>query len=377
MSIALLIIGCLYTLLILLLYFGNIKLKKFQDALRNDQTSQIPTIKFSIVIPFRNEQHRILPLLQSINKLKFPKSSFEIIFIDDASSDDSIFVINTSIDPTIDYQILTNKNVSKSPKKDAITLAVSKAKNEWIITTDADCIVPQYWLETYAQFIDKKHPSLICGPIAYSSNNSFLNKFQQLDALSLQWVGMGSFGYSKPIMANGANMAYRVTLFESLNGFEGNTNIASGDDIFMLEKAKKSNINGVKFLRVKNAIVFTQPEKNWKSVINQRVRWASKTSKVKNQFSQGIGLLVFLANAAIIIGVLWSVFNLSILWHVLIYFILKLILDAIALYQSASFFGIRLGFISVVKSAIIYPFTTMIVVVGSIKGRYNWKGRDF
>ena len=82
-------------------------------------------------------------------------------------------------------------------------------------------------------------------------------------------------------MCNGANLAYTKTLFKAINGFEGNTNIASGDDVFLLEKAIKRNKNTVHYLKNTDATVFTKPVKNYSALISQRKRWASKTGQSK------------------------------------------------------------------------------------------------
>ena len=42
---------------------------------------------------------------------------------------------------------------SGSPKKDAIQLAIQQARSPWILTTDADCILPSNWFKTYDAFI--------------------------------------------------------------------------------------------------------------------------------------------------------------------------------------------------------------------------------
>ena len=76
-------------------------------------------------------------------------------------------------------------------------------------------------------------------------------------------------------MCNGANFGYRKSLFNTLNGFEGNTNIASGDDIFLLEKFIKQDAQKVHYLKSKKAVVSTNPAKDISVLIQQRLRWAS------------------------------------------------------------------------------------------------------
>ena len=198
---------------------------------------------FSILIPFRNEAKNLEKLIDSIIELNYPKELFEVIFIDDASEDDSIEIIKNrfSANPnsTINFKIISNERKTKSPKKDAISLAIYKAKYDWMVTTDADCQLPTFWLDSFNDFIQKNNTQFIAAPVKYNHDNTFLYRFQILDMLSLQGATIGGFGLKKPFLCNGANLAYRKDTFIEVNGFNGNGNIASGDDIFLLEKITK------------------------------------------------------------------------------------------------------------------------------------------
>ena len=94
-----------------------------------------PKTTFSILVPFRNEAENLPILLESIAKLKYPKDLFEVLLIDDASEEK--FQI-----PNSKFQITLTNSIrqSNSPKKDAITTGIPLANNEWIVTTDADCV---------------------------------------------------------------------------------------------------------------------------------------------------------------------------------------------------------------------------------------------
>ena len=104
---------------------------------------------FTIIVAFRNEANNLPILLKSFSGLDFPVSKFEILLINDDSSDDYQKSIEQFIVENADIQIevIQNTRKSASPKKDAIELAIEKAKNGWIVTTDADCEVPKKWLK--------------------------------------------------------------------------------------------------------------------------------------------------------------------------------------------------------------------------------------
>ncbi len=226
---------------------------------------------FSIIIPFRNEAENLSALLNSISKINYPKKKFEIILVNDDSNDDSVEIIEKSKiqNPKSKISVINNQQKSGSPKKDAIDLAVKKSKFDWIITTDADCVLPEDWLKVLSEFIRAKKPKMIVMPVLYLNQNNFLTNFQILELLSLQGVTMGGFGINKPFLCNGANLCYEKICFFEFDGFSGNEKIASGDDIFMLEKMVNKHPSHVKYLKSKEVIVKTKTENKFSDLIDQ------------------------------------------------------------------------------------------------------------
>ncbi|MCB0375419.1 MAG: glycosyltransferase, partial [Sinomicrobium sp.] len=199
-----------------------------------------PVTKFSVIVPFRNEAENLIPLLESLKELDYPTEFFEVLFVDDASEDGSVNILKRFFANTQnEIKILTSERKSDSPKKDAIKTAVKQAKYDWIVTTDADCILPGDWLSTFNAYIIEKQPDFIAAPVSYAYGSSFLEQFQVLDLLSLQGATIGAFGMHRPFLCNGANLCYRKKVFYEVNGYAGNTDIASGDDIFLMEKILK------------------------------------------------------------------------------------------------------------------------------------------
>ncbi|RAJ18157.1 glycosyltransferase family 2 protein [Olleya aquimaris] len=372
MTITFIIVILLYLFLIgsFVLGFDKIKVFRLDDC--------TPKTKFTVVIPFRNEAEHLPELLDSILKLNYPKDLFEIIFVDDASEDDSVAQIMkflTSIQN--DSKLLNNVRVSHSPKKDAITLAIQHAKSKWIITTDADCVLPKYWLDSYDEFIQKNSVKLIAGPVTYSHNKGILNAFQSLDFFSLIGATIGGFGLNKPFLCNGANLAYQKDFFESVNGFEGNTTIASGDDIFLLEKALKRDKNAIQYLKCEQAVVTTKPQDSLKLLLAQRLRWASKTSNYSNNFAKLVGLAVLLANALIIIGFVFVLMGLLKAKAFAYLFFIKIAIDFLLIYKTSQFFNKENLLKHYTWSCLLYPFFSVYIAFISVFMTYKWKGRTF
>ena len=341
-----------------------------------------PKTKFTIIIPFRNEAQNLPHLIASIQKLSYPKNLYEIILVDDHSEDESLKIIDTKLiknksKVTTNIRIIQNQKVSNSPKKDAITTAIAIANFEWIISTDADCVLPKYWLETYDEFIQTENPQCIAAPVAYLNNNSFFKRFQALDFMSLQGASIGGFGINQPFLCNGANFAYRKSMFNTIKGFEGNTKIASGDDIFLLEKFKKYDTSKVKYLKSQNAIVYTNPVSNLKQLISQRLRWASKTSHNPNLVSKLLGLVIIFGNLVCITLIPALVFGYITLKIAVALLVIKFSIDFLLLFKTSRFLNQENVLLSFIPSSLLYPFFSIYIVTLSLVKSYNWKGRTF
>src|SRR5690606_31294566 len=194
MMIVILIITLMYLALIGSFIYGFNKIKVFE---KQDITART---KFSIIIPFRNEAEKLPALLRSISELNYPKELYEFIFVDDESDDESNEQLMRFLaQGRTDIKIISNIRKTNSPKKDAITSAIDIAKYDWIVTTDADCVLPNFWLDTFDAYIQINKPELVVAPVTYVEPKNFIERFPLLDVLSLQAAPLGAFRLKLPI----------------------------------------------------------------------------------------------------------------------------------------------------------------------------------
>lgn len=338
-----------------------------------------PTIGFSIIVPFRNESKNLPDLLASFAKLEYPGHLFEVIFIDDASTDASAEVIE-SFPFTFLYRIMPNERRTHSPKKDAILTGLSKASFNWIATTDADCEVPPGWLRLLEREA-RSGREMLAAPVFYKSPDGFLSHFQLAEMLALQAMTLATFQKGKPFMCNGANFAYSKPFFETLGGFMGNEKYAGGDDVFLLQKAAASQIEKVGFLPYKQAIVLTQAEKTLWDVLQQRIRWAAKSSGYQSRYGKRLAVAVLGGNIAVLLGYFVMVLALMDLRPLIVGGIgllcvaFKSAIDYAFMKRASSIFGQRLK--SFLAGNLLYPLFSLVVTIGVLMGGFNWKGRKF
>ena len=377
MMVILSLILFIYGITIVQLIVGFDKISTYRPS----NTNQKPTTFFAIVIPFRNEFENLPHLLESLKNLDYPKELFEIILVDDFSTDESVKTIyNWRMENGVfQTTLLENLRISNSPKKDAIARAIPIIKNNWIITTDADCMVNSNWLKTLDNYIQNNEVDMIVGSVSYQCKKTFLHHFQQLDLMSLQGATIGSFGMGLGFMCNGANFCYTKTLFEQLHGFKGNNKMASGDDVFLLQKAMKKHSyekEKVRYLKSESNIVITKPVDSWKDLFQQRIRWASKTGSYQSVFGKDLAVIVFLGNLCLVVGCWLSVFGFFTWVNFAILFLIKFIVDTILLYKTNGFFSKkRMRYL--ILSSVFYPFFCVSVALLAMFGKYEWKGRKF
>jgi cellulose synthase/poly-beta-1,6-N-acetylglucosamine synthase-like glycosyltransferase len=334
---------------------------------------QRPAIQFSIIIPARNEEENIAGLLAALEKQSYPRELFEVIVVDDRSTDRTTDVVLRF--PQVKLFRL-NDDVLNSFKKRAIEEGIAAAKNKFIITTDADCRPSSEWLSSMASFKEKKESVFIAAPVLYDvRKKNLLTVFQALDFLVLQGITMVSVEKKLFSMCNGANLGYDKQAFFEVDGFKSIDKIASGDDMLLMQKISKKFPGKVHYLKSRRAIVSTEPAKTWKVFFNQRLRWASKAAFYKEKNIFWVQLLVYVFNFSFFILLVAGIWELRFLYLFLALWLAKTIIELPFVYSVATWFNRR----PLMKWFLIFQPLHILytVVIGFLSQfiKYEWKGR--
>ncbi|HWK02264.1 MAG TPA: glycosyltransferase [Puia sp.] len=345
--------------------------------------------RISVLVPARNEENNIKACLESLSRQSYPKDLYEVIVIDDHSTDRTAAIVTGFRAPGLSLSCLRLAEAEVTGgayKKFAIETGIRAATGTLIVTTDADCWFHPDWLRTIAGFYEETGAKFIAAPVrigeasgettgSHKTGDSFLSIFQTLDFITLQGI-TGAAVYTRfHSMCNGANLAYEKKAFYEVDGFKDIDDIPSGDDMLLMHKIYKKYPGQVFFLKNRHAIVSTRPETSWKGFVNQRVRWASKADKYDDKRIFWVLLLVYILNLLFIGLLLASWWNSWYLWLLLILVTVKTAVEFPFVRSVAAFFGQRrlmVYFPALQPFHIIY--TVVIGWLGKF-GSYRWKER--
>ena len=345
--------------------------------------------KISIIIPARNEEENIGYCLQSIIEQSYPAHLFEVLVVDDHSTDNTATIIKSYASNNVKLISLKDylsANEINSYKKKAIEISIQQSNGELIVTSDADCIFPKNWLATIASFYESKRPAFIVMPVLISYGKKMIEVFQSLDFMTLQGITGASVHKKFHSMCNGANLAYTKEAFIAVNGFKGIDNIASGDDMLLMHKIYNQFPNNIEYLKSREVIVTTNPVSTIQQFFNQRIRWASKADHFDDKRIFIVLIIVYFLNVLMMvlpIVALISNRSISIMNIQLSMFnfyasllLIKTIFELFFLYPVAKFFNqTKLLWWFPIAQPFHIVYTVIAGWLGKF-GKYTWKERS-
>ena len=337
------------------------------------QATESPARFLSVIIPFRNEEENLSALIETLRKLDFPKEKFEVILIDDHSTDDSLKVVVQAISNYSNFKVIS---ALSNGKKNAIAFGVEVSKGEIIVTTDADCELPIEWLKSINNHFQNQSVQMLVGAVGIKTDSSFFSKLQAMEFCSLIGSAASTLTLGFTTMCNGANLSYRKEAFVQVNGFEGNTHIASGDDEFLMRRvAKKFGVGSLKFLNDSDSVVETSPQASLHQFFNQRIRWAGKWRHNSNGMTKTLAVFVLLFQLS------WLVAIGSLFFHpwtntIPALIIVKMVLEGFFLFYVSRFMKQKFSLTVFLFLQLTYPFYIIVVGILSNFIQVSWKDRS-
>ena len=333
----------------------------------------------SLVVPARNEQANIDRLMESINRITYPKHKIEIVVVDDASQDETLARLrqwelkqsnlkSVSLSAASDFQ--------GSFKKRALTKGIEAATNPIIVTTDADCQFNPLWVDALVEAMEKNQWTFVSGPVVYSTEeNQF--PFLNMELACLVAVGAVSLKLGNPNMCNGANLAFTKKAFLEVGGYQGYEHIVSGDDEFLLHKMSHRYPGNIGFLKTRVGIVTTDPPSSWKSLFNQRKRWASKWNAHRSVSTRLMAIAIFCFHLFFAVVFLMTLIG-SYSWKLFLgQVVTKMLFEYLLITSVLRFLGKRIIWKWFFLWQMLYSFYAVFVGIAAKMGGFRWKNRQY
>lgn len=339
----------------------------------------------TVVIPARNEEQNIIRCLNAIYAQTYSKTFFEVIVVDDHSTDATPQAVIT-YKANKNWDNLSLIELSNIPnqryKKAAITEAIKQAKGDIIITTDADCTMSAEWLQGMVDYFTQTNALLVSGAVVFAWDEkqfspiaNFLLKIQQLEFAGLVGIGGAALQLKFPNMCNGANLAYKKQVFEEVGGYRGNDNLLSGDDEFLMHKIFSRYPQQVHFNKNHKTVVKTPPTYTLGEFLAQRMRWVSKSTKYSDKRITLVLALAYLFNLLVLVNFVGMFFYAPLGYLFLGQLLGKTLIEYYLYGDILNFFRLKpLQMLIVPAQPFHILYVLAIGILGNF-GSYNWKGR--
>jgi cellulose synthase/poly-beta-1,6-N-acetylglucosamine synthase-like glycosyltransferase len=362
----------IYATLILLYRISWNKISESKEVNYNDTVS--------VVVACRNEEQNIKNLIKDIMNQNFDKYRFQMIIVDDHSEDKTLEILYKESEKWTNLHIVSMHD-DEIGKKNAIRKGVGIANGDVILCTDADCRVGGDWIKIMLSCFTKKKIKFVAGPVNYSSEDNFLNKFQSLELISLVSSGAAAIQRRKSTICNGANLAFRRKEYNEipLDVFHDfNT-----DDVSLLHYFKNHYKDGILFSKDLDSIVETNANPDLVSQFHQKLRWISNSKTTRDLQSFYVASVVFLMNSLLsilLVLTLVSIFldldNIYIIWiNLFVSVFIKYVTDYLFFKEVLDFFRRKDLLIYLLPFEIINAIYTVVIVTLSLVYSPKWKGR--
>lgn len=332
------------------------------------------SVPLSIVVAVRNEEDNIDRLLMSIMKQDYPTEDFEIILVNDHSTDNTWPLAKKWAEQHTNIK-LAEMPIKTEGKKNAVALGISLAKNDTVVLTDADCTHHNNWKHTISLTHQTQKADMLIGPVMISPTNTFFEKIQALEHASLTASSIGACGIGIPFMASAANFSFNKTTL----GFEQqmlNPKYASGDDVFLLHSAKQKNGIKISPLQGESALVSTQPAKSIGAFLFQRARWASKSTGYTDFTAITVGFTVLLFNLMLVVLMVHSFWSIAHLKMLGLGYAVKSLADMLLLFPFLLKYK-KLSLLYVfIPLQLVYPIYIVVAFGMAMLTKIKWKRRE-
>lgn len=322
-------------------------------------------LKISVVVAAKNEAENISNLISSLQKQRYSLDNFEIIIVDDNSSDSTFDLVKGFSTEHNNIKIIKAENKIYKGKRGALQIGIDNSEFDYILITDADCEPNKYFIKSYSnKFIENY--DFVFGVSPIIQENSFTNRIACFDNL---WVHILTFSFANiglPYSAAARSFGFSKSSFNKLSGYKETLDTISGDDDLLLREAVKNNLR-IGTISNEDAFVYTRAKKSLSEFIIQKSRHTSTSSYYSILPKLVLGfwhlLNIIMLFSLVLIFFDFSLFSL---------FVTKLIGDIFIIKILMKKFSYKFNITEIVIHQIIYEVLLIQIFIKSFSMRKKW-----
>lgn len=331
--ILLLFFGCFFYSVIILILAAAL------SSVRAGKNKNKPHI--TVIIAARNERSTVGACLDSIMAQDYPSHLYEVIVADDRSTDGTSDILKHFEAVRENVKILRIDKTPEeiSPKKHALSQAISHASGEIIVQTDADCIVPKSWITGIVRCFDE-NVGMAVGLSPYFEKPGLLNSFIRHEYLWNAFLAAGSIAIGRGTHATGRNLAFRKDVFERLNGYGEESNVISGDDTLLMHSIQKHSKSRIVSISDVSTLVYTDAPRGFMDFVRQRIRHMS-TGRMFEPLQVIAGCVIYGFHILLLLSLFLIIGSLSYLPVFAGIFICKMLIDSLMALRAERILGLH------------------------------------
>ncbi len=243
----------LYMIVLFLSLFMRNRARMFDPV----PPGRLPSV--SLIIPAYNEGEHITETIRAVKALSYPPELFEILVVDDGSTDDTAEKAKTG-----GVRVITKEN---SGKASALNRGIEEAGGEIIGCIDADSYPDEDALLKMIPYFKDPKVAAVTSSILVKDPENFLQRLQDLEYILIAW-GRKLMDYLDSVYVTpGPLSLYRRNVLKRVGGFD--ERVLTED----IEIAWRLQREGYKIRMALPARVYTNVPKSLREWWNQRLRW--------------------------------------------------------------------------------------------------------
>lgn len=241
----------------------------------NEEPSELSFV--SVVMAAKDEEATIQACLESLLHQDYPSGRYEVIAINDRSSDRTGEIIDML---ARQYPHLMAIHMSDeilpglTGKQRALVHTYDKCRGEFVLNTDADCVAPASWLRGMVAHFHADTGMVLGIPVCHAKHEraKLFTKLQSLDMVHLLGYAIGAAAWNRTTTCIGNNMAYRRRAVDELGGLVALPDSVTEDAVLAQAMEYQTNWK-VDAALAPDTVIRTHAAEDLRRFYRQRKRW--------------------------------------------------------------------------------------------------------